>query len=102
MYKLFFFFIFWVKFLLVPYTLLPVLAVSLINVHDGEREDIGELVHQSLVPVGHPDVGDVGPLDVVAGHPRLLVVGTEPVLLGVVREPGLEDGVTGDLTEVTA
>ena len=87
MYKLFFFFIFWVKFLLVPYTLLPELTVSLINVHDGEREDIGELVHQCLVPVGDPDVGDVGPLHVVTGDPRLLVVRTQPMLLGVVWEP---------------
>ena len=70
--------------------------------HNGEREHVCQLVHESLVPVGHSDVGDVGPLDVIARHPRLLVVRTEPVLLGVVRKPGLEDGVPGDLTEITA
>ena len=71
-------------------------------VHNGQREHVCELVHERLVPVRHSDVGDVGPLDVVAGDPRVLVVGPQPVLLGVVREPGLEDGVTGDLTEITA
>ena len=71
-------------------------------VHAGEGEHIGQLIHQSLVPEGHSDVGDVGPLHVVTGDCREVVVGTEPVLLGVIREPGLEDGVTGDLTEVAA
>ena len=67
-----------------------------------EREHVGELIHQSLVPESHSDVGDVGSLHVVAGDAREVVVGPEPVLLGVVRETRLEDGVTGDLTEVTA
>ena len=71
-------------------------------VQTGEGEHIGELIHQSLVPEGHSDVGDVGSLYVVAGDAREVVVGPEPVLLGVVRETRLEDGVTGDLTEVTA
>ena len=79
----------------------PLMSV-IYPVQTWEREHIGELIHQSLVPEGHSDVGDVGPLHVVAGDPREVIVGTEPVLLGVVREPGLEDGVTGDLTEVAA
>ena len=86
-------------------------------------EHVAELVHQSLVPanmsrdehdnhddwltrprppVRHPDVGDVGPLDAVARHARPEVLGAEPVLLGGVREPGLEHGVARHLAQVAA
>ena len=37
----------------------------------------------SEVPVGYPDVGDVGPGYVVAGHSLLQVAGTQPVPLGL-------------------
>ena len=70
-------------------------------VQAGEGEHIGQLIHQRLVSEGHPDVGDVGSLHVVTGDAREMIVGPEPVLLGVIRETRLEDGVTGDLTEVT-
>ena len=75
----------------------PLMSV-IYPVQTWEREHIGELIHQSLVPEGHSDVRDVGPLHVVPGDAREVVVGAEPVLLGVVGEPRLEDGVTGDLT----
>ena len=55
-----------------------------------------------VLPVGDPDVGDVGPLHVVPFHPRLAVPRPKPVLLGLVWEPRLKDGIASNFTQVTA
>ena len=65
-------------------------------------EDVVQLLSESLVPVGDPDVRDVGPGHVVAPDPFPLVVGTQPVLLDLVREAAGEDRVPGQLAHVAA
>ena len=65
-------------------------------------EDVVQLLSESLVPVGDPDVRDVGPGHVVAPDALPLVVGTQPVLLDLVREAAGEDRVPGQLAHVAA
>lgn len=44
-------------------------------------ENILEFLNQCLVAVGHPDVGDVAPCDVIPRRSLLAVVDSQPMLL---------------------
>ena len=65
-------------------------------------EDVVQFLRQCLVPVCHPDVWHVGPRHVVAADSLPLVVGPQPVLLDLVREPAGHHGVPGQLAHVAA
>ena len=54
--------------------------VSVISSSTVPLEDVLELLDQSLVAVGHSDVGDIGPCDVVACRALLAEVYSQPVL----------------------
>ena len=54
--------------------------VSVISGSTVPLEDVLEFLHQSLVAVGHSDVGDIGPCDVVPSRSLFVVVYPQPVL----------------------
>ena len=65
-------------------------------------EDVLQLLCECLVPVRHSDIRHVGPGYVVTPDPFPLVVGAQPVLLHLVREPTGHHGVPGELAHVAA